>query len=157
MSRIGWWSTKRAWQVVALGLVVAAAAYLLTAPIYQVESVCSGGGSVSPSGETVSEWETCEPATSLLAAEAWSYVAGIVPPVLLAALPVPVRGRAWTVLSILSATTLVVYVLLGGFSVGLFFVPGALCAVVGAAVRRPPRAGDGDAQYRDQARSSGAP
>ncbi|MCZ2263318.1 hypothetical protein [Isoptericola sp. QY 916] len=137
MGRTGWWSAKRAWQVVAAGLVVAAACYLLTAPVYQAESVCSGGGAVSPSGETVSEWDTCEPATSLLAAEAWSYVAGIVPPVLLAALPLAARGRAWTVLSVISAVCLVAYVLLGGFSVGLLFAPGALCAVVGATVRRP--------------------
>lgn len=134
-----WWSAKRAWQIVALGLVVAAAGYLLTAPIYQVESVCSEGGSVSPSGETVNEWATCEPATSMLAAEAWSYVAGIVPPVLLAALPLVARGRAWTVLSVLSAVCLVAYVVLGGFSVGLFFAPGALCGVVGAVLRPPPR------------------
>ncbi|MFE5310783.1 hypothetical protein [Isoptericola sp. NPDC056605] len=137
MSRTTWWSTKRVWQVVALGLVVAAAVFLLTAPIYQSESVCSGGATYSSTGELVSEWETCEPATSMLATGAWSYVTGVVAPVLLAALPLAARGRAWTVLSIVSAVCLVVYVLLGGFSVGLFFVPGALCAVVGAVLRRP--------------------
>ncbi|MEL7976469.1 hypothetical protein AAG589_11450 [Isoptericola sp. F-RaC21] len=140
MSRTGWWGTKRAWQVVALGLVVAAAGYLLTAPIYQPQSECSGGATYSSTGELVSEWDTCEPATSLLAAGDMPYIAGVVAPVLLAVLPLAARGRAWTVLSVLSATCLVVYVMLGGLSVGLFFVPGALCAVVGAVLRRPQAA-----------------
>jgi len=137
VSRTRWWSAKRAWQVVALGLVVAAAVYLLTAPIYQPQAECSGGGTYSSTGELVSEWDTCDPATSMLAAGAWSYVAGVVAPILLAALPLAARGRAWTVLSALSAVCLVVYAVLGGFSVGLFFVPGTLCAVVGAVLRRP--------------------
>ncbi|MFI2102903.1 hypothetical protein ACH436_06400 [Isoptericola sp. NPDC019693] len=136
MGRAGWWNTKRAWQVVALGLVVVGSTYLLTAPIYEAQSACSGGGSVSPSGE-LSEWSTCDPPTSLLAARAWSYVAWVAAPIPLAVLPMLVRGRAWTVLSVLSAVCLVVYVVLGGFSIGLVFAPGALCAVVGAAMRRP--------------------
>jgi hypothetical protein len=139
-----WWNAKRAWQVVALGLVVAASGWLLLAPIYQTETQCSGGGSSSSTGEVLSSWDTCDPPTSMLAAAlATGDVPGLVwlvaLPMLLAVPPVFARGRAWTMLSVASAVCLVTFVVLGGFALGPLFVPGASCAVVGASVRQPQR------------------
>lgn len=76
---------------------------------------------------------------SLLAAGAVPYIAWVLVPVLLAALPLAARGRALAPLSMVSAIGLVVFALLGGFAIGLLFLPGALCAVVGAIVRQPRR------------------
>ena len=132
-----WWSTKRAWQVAALGLTVAASCWWLLAPVYQPQSTCSGGGSSSGAS-----WSTCDPPTTLLAAGAWGYVVSFaVVPVLLAALALVGRGRAWSTLSIVSAAGLGALVVLGGLSFGLPFLPGAVCAVVGAALRPRPREG----------------
>lgn len=138
MSQARWWGAKRAWQVVAFGLVAAASGYLLTAPIYQPETECSAGGSSGPAGEFVS-WSSCAPPTSLLAAGALAYIAWVVAAIPLAALPLAARGRTWTVLSTVSAVGLVLFVALGGFALGPLFVPGALCAVVGAVARRERR------------------
>lgn len=140
------WSTKRAWQVAAFGLVLAASCWWLLAPIYQPESTCSGGGSSSGGS-----WGTCAPPTSLLTAGAWGYVtylAGV--PVLLALLPLTVRGRPWTAASVVSATGLTLVALLGGLSLGLPVLPGAVCAVVGACVR-PPTAVARSVQRTEQA------
>jgi len=143
----GWWSGMRAWQVAAFGLVVAASGWLLLDPVYQPETECSGGGSSSSTGELLSSWDTCGPPRSMLAE---AFTTGEVPtlawyaaaPILLAALPLIARGRAWTNLSFASALCLVAVVLLGGFGFGRLFVPGALCAVVAVMVgRRRCRAG----------------
>ncbi|QAY69246.1 hypothetical protein [Xylanimonas protaetiae] len=137
MSRPPRWSTKRAWQVAAFGLVVLASGYLLLAPVYQPQTECSGGGSYSPSGELVSSWDTCDPPGAILTSGNLSLVAWVSAPVLLAALPLAAHGRAWTVLSTVSAVSLVVFVLfLGGFAIGPSFVPGTVCAVVGALLRQ---------------------
>lgn len=141
----GWWSAKRAWQVVAFGLVAAATGWLLLGPIYQPETQCSGGASYSSTGELISSWDTCEPPRSMLVE---GFTTGDVPglawlvalPILLAAPPVIARGRAWTLLSVASAACLVTFVVLGGFALGPLFVPGTLCALVGAMVRQSRRA-----------------
>lgn len=124
------------WQVAAFGLTVVASCWWLLAPVYQPQSTCSGGGS-----STGASWDTCAPPTSMLAAGAWGYVAWfVVVPVVLASLPLVVRGRTWRVLSVVSAVGLLALVVSGGISFGLPFVPGAACAVVGA-VRRTARGG----------------
>lgn len=140
MDRTRWWRSRRVWQVLALALTVAASAYLLTAPIYQPETECSGGGSYSPTGELLSSWDNCDPPTSLVAAGALSYIAWVVAAIPLAVLPLAARGRAGGVLSAVSAVGLVLFVILGGFAIGPLFVPGALCAVVGATVHGPRQA-----------------
>ncbi|ACZ29837.1 hypothetical protein Xcel_0799 [Xylanimonas cellulosilytica DSM 15894] len=115
----------------AFGLAVAASGWWLLAPIYQPETTCSGGGS-----STGASWETCEAPSSMAAAGAWGYIVWfVVIPVVLAGLPLVARGRAWSVLSAVSAAGLVIVVLTGGISFGLPLVPGAACAVVGAVLR----------------------
>jgi len=144
--QLDWWSAKRAWQVVAFGLVAVASGWLLLGPIYQPETECAGGATHSSTGELISSWDTCRPPRSMLVE---GVTTGEVPPIawlvgapiLLAALPLLARGRAWTVLSAASAVCLVAFVVLGGFALGPLFVPGTLCAVVGAMVRRRRRAG----------------
>lgn len=112
---------KRWLQIVALVLVLAAAAALLVLPMY--ESVTTGSdGSEVDSTQTLLEVNG-----------PWLLVLLAIP-VALAAMPLFAYGRIWAVLSIVSACLLWACVILGGLTIGVFFVPGALLAVIAACV-----------------------
>lgn len=112
-------SPKRVVQIAALALALTAALMIAVLPMY-TEMTVSSDGTESTSRATVLEVNGL-----------WVLVL-IAVPVLLAALPLSARGRAWQPLSITSAALLSACVVLGMVSIGLFFLPAAVVAIVGA-------------------------
>jgi hypothetical protein len=120
-----WLTARRWWQLAATALAVVAVVVLLVVPLYSSDSatVSSDGTAVTDSAQQ-----------TLIAVNGAGVVVALLVPLLLAALPLPWRGQAWQVTSIVSAAALLVFCVLGGFSIGFAFVPAAICAVVGAFV-----------------------
>ena len=118
---------KRWLQIGALVLVIVAAVIVLVAPSYS--SVTSS----SDRGEIVST------KTALEVNGPWLLLL-LLAPIAIAATPLFARGRAWVVLSIVSASLLWVFVILGSFTIGVLFAPAALLALVAACL--PVRARD---------------
>jgi hypothetical protein len=118
---------KRWLQVGVLVLVIAAAVVVLVAPSYSSVTSSSSGG------------EIVTTKTALEVNGPWLVLLLLVP-IAIAALPLFARGRAWVVLSIVSASLLWVFVILGSFTIGVLFAPAALLALVAACL--PVRARD---------------
>ncbi|WP_344094646.1 hypothetical protein [Microbacterium deminutum] len=110
---------KRWLQVAALVLVAAASTVLLLVPTYESATTSSNGT------------ETVTTQSMLEVNGPWLLVV-LAAPIVLAVLPVFARGRTWVVLSIVSATLLWVGVILGSLTIGIFFVPGAILALIAA-------------------------
>lgn len=117
---------KRRVQFVALVLVVAAGVILLVVPTYMTVTSSSDGPEVTSSQ------------TMLAVVGPWLFVV-LLAPVLFAALPLFARGRAWAVLSVVSAILLGGFVLLSLLTIGIFFVPGAVLSVIAACLPARPR------------------
>jgi hypothetical protein len=111
--------TKRWLQIGALVLVVAAAVIVLVAPSYSSVTSSSNGG------------EVVTTQTALEVNGPWLLLPLMVV-IAVAALPLFARGRAWVVLSIVSASLLWVFVILGMFTNGVLFAPAALLALIAA-------------------------
>lgn len=123
-------TTKRVLQLIAVVLVVVANVVLLLVPTYSSASATSSGDS-SQVTSTTAPVETMQ---TMLQVVGPRLLVVLAIPLAAALLPLWARGRAWIVLSIVSAALLWVFVLLGALSVGLFFLPAALVAVVAACV-----------------------
>ncbi len=133
-------SAKRAVQLVALVLAVAAASALAVLPTYIEMSVTSDGAQ-SVRGATLVE------ANGLWAA----FLLAV--PVVVAALPLLARGRAWQPLSIASVVLLFGCVIVGFLSIGWYFLPAAIAAAVGAGLSPRPNT----AARRSRRPAGGAP
>jgi hypothetical protein len=107
-------------QVLALSLAIVASLVLLFVPMYTQAKVTSGGP------EQVSH-------PTLLETNGPSVFVALLIPVALTALPLLIRGRARTPVSVATAVALIVFVVIGSGSIGWFYVP-ALAAAVAAVV-----------------------
>lgn len=107
---------------------LAASGFLLVAPVYRgVRRIATLGPA-----EPVEERELVEQATLLAANGPW-VLALLAAPVVLAAVPLLLRGRVGQRRSArVSAALLLTFVLLTGFSVGLLYAPSALLMVLAA-------------------------
>ncbi len=132
-------TTKRVFQLIAFALVVVADAVLLLVPTYSSAASSSSGDSSQATAATTSV-ETTQ--TMLQVVGPWLLVLLAVP-LAAALLPLWARGRAWTVLSLVSASVLGVFVLLGALTIGMFFVPALVTAIVAACLPSVPRASAG--------------
>lgn len=119
---------KRILQLIAASLAIAAALAVLFLPSY-IEVTESSGGQESISSQTALEF--VGPRILLVVAI----------PVALAALPLFARGRAWRPLSIASALMLTLFAVIGSLSVGWYFLPAMLVAIVAAFIPDRPRTG----------------
>ncbi len=104
-------------QLVAAGLAVAAAVAVIAVPLYAQESSTSAGGMESGSATVLSVVGPQVLLTLLI-------------PVLGAASPLAARGRAWQPLSVASVMVVAIFVVLGSASIGWFFVPALVLAVI---------------------------
>lgn len=111
------WSIR---QVLAVSLAVIASLVLLLVPVY-TQAKLKPGGSEKISHPTL--LETVGP----------SVFVPLLIPVVLTALPLLVRGRGRTPVSVATAVALGVFVVLGSASIGWFYIP-ALAAAVAAVV-----------------------
>ncbi|WP_425954993.1 hypothetical protein [Xylanimonas sp. McL0601] len=121
-----WLGAKRWWQLAAVALTVVPMVAFLFVPLY------AGSSSTTSSDGVLVTQDT---SATLFEVNGPGVLVALLLPVLIAVLPLPFRGRAWAVSSVVSAALLVVFVLLGGFSIGFAYVPAAVCAVVGACLR----------------------
>jgi len=117
---------KRMLQLLALVLALVAAGLVLFMPSYTVTTSDSSGAQTTV---TLSVWEYNGPVFALVVAI----------PVLIALIPVLVRGRWWPLASVVSAGLLLGFAFLGAMTIGFAFLPAALAAVVAAMLR--PRMG----------------
>lgn len=115
---MGWLNRKRVWQLVALVLAAAAAVVALVAPLFAVTQPQGVGQTVVRANAL----EVAGPSVFIVVAI----------PILLAAAPLALRGRAWAWASYASAAGLIIYTITGLFSIGLLVLPATLAAVVGA-------------------------
>jgi hypothetical protein len=112
--------SKNVRQVLAVSLAVVASLVLLVVPMYTQVNVTSGGP------EQVSH-------PTLLETVGPSIFVPLLIPVALTALPLLIRGRVRTPVSVATTVALVVFVVIGSASIGWFYVP-ALAAAVAAVV-----------------------
>jgi len=123
-------SPKRMLQVLALVLAVVAAVLVLFMPSYTVVTSDSSGASTT---ETLSIWQYNGPMFALVVAI----------PVVIALVPVLVRGRWWPLVSVVSAGLLLGFAFLGAMSLGFAFLPAALAAGVAAMLKPRTEASKG--------------
>jgi hypothetical protein len=116
---------KRRLQIMALALVVAAAVALLLVPTYTSATWRSEGLEIT----------TVQGVLDVVGP--WVFVV-LLAPVALTIPPLSAHARAWVVVSIICAAGLWLSVIVGLFTVGRFFVPGAIIAVLAACL--PARA-----------------
>lgn len=116
-----WFERKRIWQLAALALAFAAAIAALLLPMFAVTAQQGAG-------------QTEVRATALEVAGPSVFIVVAIP-LVLAALPLFGRGRAWVWLSYISAVALIIYTVTGIMSIGLLFLPATIVAVIGAFVQ----------------------
>jgi hypothetical protein len=121
------WRRTDLWQVVALGLSLAASLALLVIPAFGGTSASSEGA-----GEVTRT-------TTLLESEGPGVLLVLLVPVVLTLLPLLVRGRGRRVVSVLAALLLGVGALMGLASIGAFYLPALISAIAAAtaAVQEP--------------------
>jgi hypothetical protein len=117
---------KRILQILAVGLVLAAVSVVLFVPSYGSATETTGGVQTT---EMVTAWEVNGPRILLL----------LVIPVALSLLPVFSRSPAWQLLSVLSAALLTTFAVITSLSIGWFFFPAAVIAIIAAFVPVRPR------------------
>lgn len=110
-------NAKRVLQIVGVVLTVAAAAVMSVLPSF--ESVTTDS-----SGHEKIETQT------LLEVQGIAFLIVLLIPVLVAAVPLFLRGRAWQVTSIVVAAALALFVILGALSIGRFYLPAAIIEIV---------------------------
>lgn len=118
--------TRKRWMsAVAALLGVAAAIVMCTVPLYSVtsSSVSSSGGShAGSSSQTV------------LQVMGTGYLVVLLAPAVLAAIPLLLRGRAASIAALVAAVLIGGFVVLGIMSIGLFYLPCAVFAIIAAAM-----------------------
>ena len=107
-------------QVLAVSLAIVASLVLLLVPMYTQVKVTSGAPA-----------QVSHP--TLLETSGPSIFVPLLIPVTLTVLPLLIRGRARTPVSVATTAALVVFVVIGSASIGWFYVP-ALAAAVAAVV-----------------------
>lgn len=115
--RLGSWNVR---QVLAVSLAIITSVVLLLVPMYTQVKLTSGGPE-----------QVIHP--TLLETVGPSIVMPLLIPVALTALPLLLRGRAQTPVSVATTVALVVFVVIGSASIGWFYIP-ALAAAVAALV-----------------------
>jgi hypothetical protein len=115
-------TTARVWQFVAFGLACAAAVLLLVLPLY--------------TGTTTTAAGTEDFTATLLEVNGPDVLVPLLVPVLLTAVPLLVPSGRLPGVTIACAALLVFFMALGGTSIGLFYAPAAIAAVVALLVRR---------------------
>ena len=119
-------NAKRIVQFVAAALALAAVLAVALLPSYIEVSTTSDGGEVVTSS------------TVLQVVGLW-FLLVLAIPLAITLLPLPARGRAWQPLSIISATLLTLFTILGSLSIGFYFLPAMIASIVAAFLpTRPP-------------------
>ena len=121
-------SPKRMLQMLALVLAIVVGMLVLFMPSYTIATSDSNGQETI---ETLSIWQYNGPVFALVVAI----------PVVIALIPLLVRGRWWPLVSIISAGLLLGFSFLGALSIGFAFLPAALAASVAAMLRPRMRSG----------------
>ncbi|HKT55837.1 MAG TPA: hypothetical protein VJR25_03615, partial [Microbacterium sp.] len=67
------------------------------------------------------------------------YLVILLLPAVALAIPLLLRGRAAAVVALVAAVLVSMFVLLGILSIGLFYLPAVVCAVIAAALPSAPR------------------
>ncbi|WP_163544723.1 hypothetical protein [Occultella kanbiaonis] len=117
-------TTARVWQFVAFGLAGAACVLLLVMPLYRGTTTTSDG--------------TEEFTATLVEVNGPGVLVALLVPVLLTAVPLLIPSGRLPGVTIACAALLVFLMALGGASIGLFYAPAAIAAVVALLVRRRP-------------------
>lgn len=117
---------KRVLQIIASALSLAAGLAVLFLPGYVVATADSSGNQEI---ETVTTLEWTGP---------WA-IALVLIPFVIASLPLLLKGRAWQVVSVVSAVLLVVFGLLSSWSIGFYYLPAAAISLIAVFLptRRP--------------------
>lgn len=123
-------SRKRMTGLVAVVLAVAAAIVLSTVPVYSGEQ-----SSTSSTGAPV----VMHTSQTVLQVMGGGYLVILLLPAIVLAIPLLLRGRAASVGALAAAVLVGMFVVLGILSIGLFYLPAAVCAVVAAALPSPPK------------------
>lgn len=110
---------KRVLQFIALAFAIAAVCFLLALPGY-VQMTVDSSGNESMTTPT------------LIDIHGIIYMAVLAIPVGLAIVPLFLKGRAWRIGSIVCSVLLAIFALLGSLSIGVYFVPAAVVAVIAA-------------------------
>lgn len=114
-------------QVLAFALAIVASVVLLLVPFYTQVKVTSGGP------EQVTH-------PTLLEINGPSIFVPLLIPVVLTGLPLLIRGRARTPVSVVATVGLAIFVVIGSASIGWFYIPAltaAVAAVVSSLDRQP--------------------
>ncbi|MBN9150875.1 MAG: hypothetical protein J0H56_05580 [Micrococcales bacterium] len=117
---------KRILQIVAFALVLIPAIVLLIVPVYNLASSDSTGDS---SLVTATLLDVNGPGILILFSI----------PVIAAGVPLFVHGRTWTVLSIVAAAVLGLWVVAGLLTIGIYFIPAFVTGIIAACLSRQPR------------------
>lgn len=127
--------------VLPLVLSVAAAVFLVLLPCFQM----SESRRVTVGGQADGHVVIARQCRSLLEATDYRALYFLLVPVLLAALLLLSALRGWKIARELATVLLAAFVLLTGFSIGLFFAPAALAGAISLAFQSSPspHAGDG--------------
>lgn len=119
-------TVKRVLQIIALALAAAAVVALCALPGYvSVTTDSRGHESIQTQG--------------VLAVMGLPYLAVLMIPVVLAAIPLLLRGRAWQPASITVAILIAAFGILGALSIGFYYLPAVIVSIVAAIVPARPR------------------
>lgn len=111
------WGAKRITQIVALALTIAATLALLIIPSYTSVSEDSTGE------------ETIETLPLLSVVGAW-YLIVLALPIVFTIAPLIPKHRRWQTVSIVSTILLVLFAMIGSLSIGYYYIPAAIAAIV---------------------------
>lgn len=126
-----YFTVKRWLQFIALAFTVAAVLAIALLPSYiQVGQTTDSSGAAE---------EVVESATVLQVVGVW-FLLVLAIPVLLALLPILATGNAWQPLSIVSAVLLGIFTVIGSLSIGWYFLPATLVAIIAACLPTRRRA-----------------
>ena len=113
------WGAKRITQIVAAALTVAATLALLILPSYTSVSEDSTGE------------ETIETLPLLSVVGVW-YLVVLVLPLVFTVAPLIPKHRWWQTVSVISTILLVLFTAIGSLSIGYYYIPAAIAAIVAA-------------------------
>lgn len=118
-----WFNVKRIWQIAALVLTLAGALAVVFAPLFTTITQ-EGAGQIEV---RASAFDVDGPAVLWLAAI----------PVVLAAIPLTLKHRAWVITSYVCALGLILFSVISRATIGMFFFPASLIALVAAFIHYP--------------------
>lgn len=119
-------NAARVAQIVALALAVVAVLAVAVLPLSIEETTTSSGGH---SVRTLTLLQTSSALSTMIPATI---------PVLLTAAPLFVRGPGWRRVSAATTVLLGIFVVLAGFSIGMFYLPALAAAMVSVFLPAPP-------------------